>query len=230
MRRRLALALVAVVALGVATAGAVAWRQRAPQGPAQPIEFWHSVHAGDNKIPCMYCHFSADRSVDAGIPPVQLCVGCHVPGSNAPTANPATAQLAFPTAQRDSLWHAEAQKLVDYWRRGEAIPWVRVHNLPDHAHFPHYVHVQVGLKCQTCHGPVERMQRVYQVAPLRMGWCIDCHRGELPLSPEEERLVQARSSFVQRMRAIAAAGGDVRGVWAAYPKQRASTDCTVCHY
>jgi hypothetical protein len=35
--------------------------------------------------------------------------------------------------------------------------------------------VQVGLTCQTCHGPVETMQRVAQVAPLTMGWCVACH-------------------------------------------------------
>ena len=29
--------------------------------------------------------------------------------------------------------------------------------------------------CQTCHGRVEAMQRVAQVAPLTMGWCVACH-------------------------------------------------------
>jgi hypothetical protein len=63
-----------------------------------------------------------------------------------------------------------------------------------------------------------------------MGWCVDCHRGDLPISETEEARVQERSSFVQKMKAIAAAGGDVGGWEGTWPNQRASTDCVVCHY
>ncbi len=57
------------------------------------------------------------------------------------------------------------------------IPWVRIHNLPDHAYFNHAQHVSVGkVECQTCHGPVEKMEVVQQYSPLSMGWCINCHR------------------------------------------------------
>lgn len=57
------------------------------------------------------------------------------------------------------------------------IPWVRIHNLPDHAYFNHAQHVTVGqLECQTCHGPAEEMEVMYQYSPLSMGWCINCHR------------------------------------------------------
>ena len=38
------------------------------------------------------------------------------------------------------------------------------------------VHVQHGIACARCHGAVESMPRVMQVAPLTMGWCLDCHR------------------------------------------------------
>ncbi|HEX5725455.1 MAG TPA: cytochrome c3 family protein [Longimicrobiaceae bacterium] len=200
------------------------------EGPDQPIAFYHSVHAGTNQIQCMYCHYTADRSVDAGIPSVSTCVGCHVPGSGAPSHVPAQAVLAFPTAQRDSVWHAEAQKLVDFWKRGEPIPWVRIHKLPEHAKFPHFVHVNVGLQCQTCHGPVQEMEKVNQQASLRMGWCIECHRGGTRLSAQEDSLVKQRSSFIRRVQALRAAGNDVRGVTATRPNQRASTDCFVCHY
>jgi hypothetical protein len=198
-------------------------------GPEQPIAFYHKVHAGDNKIPCQYCHYTADRSVDAGIPSVQLCVGCHVPGSSAPTAQRAAAQLAFPTKQRDSTWNAEAGKLVDYWRAGQPIPWVRIHKVPDHVKFPHYMHINAGLKCQTCHGPVQGMTRVYQYSSLRMGWCIDCHRGETKISDEEQASVQRRSSYIRRLAALAQTS-DVRGQKATRPGQRATTDCMACHY
>ncbi len=59
----------------------------------------------------------------AGLPSVKQCVGCHVVGSA--VTDPAQAQLAFPQAERDSFYHAEASKLVEYWRRQEAIPWVQ---------------------------------------------------------------------------------------------------------
>jgi hypothetical protein len=199
-------------------------------GPEQPIAFYHSVHAGQNQIPCMYCHYTADRSVDAGIPSVQLCVGCHVPGSSAPGAMPSQASLTFPTAERDTMWNRNANLLVDYWKRGEAIPWVRIHKIPEHAKFPHFMHVNAGLQCQTCHGPVQEMEEMYQFSSLRMGWCIDCHRGDTRLSAQEESAVQARSSFIQRMARLRAAGGDTRGLAATFPDQRASTDCVVCHY
>ena len=32
------------------------------------------------------------------------------------------------------------------------------------------------VECQTCHGPIETMDEVYQYSPLSMGWCINCHR------------------------------------------------------
>jgi len=38
--------------------------------------------------------------------------------------------------------------------------------------------------CQTCHGPVQTLERMSQFSDLSMGWCLDCHRttqvGELP--------------------------------------------------
>ena len=71
---------------------------------------------------------------------------------------------------------------------------------------------------------------MYQFSSLQMGWCVDCHRGELPISDVEEARVRERSSFVRKMQAIAAAGGDIRGQQATWPNQRASTDCFVCHY
>ena len=45
--------------------------------PEQPIAFSHKVHAGENEIPCQYCHIYARRSISAGVPSVNKCVGCH---------------------------------------------------------------------------------------------------------------------------------------------------------
>jgi hypothetical protein len=60
---------------------------------------------------------------------------------------------------------------------GAPLGWVKVHRLPDFTFFDHSRHVVAGgLKCQTCHGPVETMVRVGQVETMTMGWCLDCHR------------------------------------------------------
>jgi mono/diheme cytochrome c family protein len=123
--------------------------------PAQPIEFSHAIHAGSYQIDCQFCHADARRGVFAGLPSVQRCMGCHK--IVAAQGNP------------------EVQKLHRFWNDKQAIPWIRVHKVPGYVEFPHKRHIQVGLACQTCHGPVETMQRVAQVAPLTMGWCIACH-------------------------------------------------------
>jgi hypothetical protein len=122
----------------------------------------HSVHAGDNKIPCLYCHSYADRSPVANLPAVSVCMNCH--------------KMVRGTTPQYS---AEIAKLIAYADRGEPIPWVRVHQLPDHAFFIHKRHVKAGIECQSCHGPVEQMRKVYQYSSLKMGWCVTCHKANL---------------------------------------------------
>ena len=53
-----------------------AWDPDAP-GPLQPIPFSHKHHAGAYQIDCLYCHSGTDRSRMAGVPSVELCMGCH---------------------------------------------------------------------------------------------------------------------------------------------------------
>jgi hypothetical protein len=125
--------------------------------PEQPIKFSHKIHAGDNQIPCMYCHMEARRSISAGVPSVNKCVSCH---------------------QVIVKERPQIRKVMHYWENREPIPWIKVHDLPDFVHFPHKRHVAAGVKCQTCHGPVETMATVTRVAPLTMGWCLECHRAE----------------------------------------------------
>ena len=100
----------------------------------QPIAFPHSIHAGVDQIDCQYCHFSAERSVDAGIPPVSTCMGCHtvIGGS-------------------DEVQQAEIQKVRDYWTNQEPIPWVRIYKVADHVHFPHMRHVAANVDLSLIH-------------------------------------------------------------------------------
>ncbi|MCZ6641662.1 MAG: cytochrome c3 family protein [Gammaproteobacteria bacterium] len=134
--------------------------------PEQPIAFSHKVHAGDNDIPCMYCHTQARRSISAGVPSVSKCMGCHT-------------EIATERPQ--------IRKLASYWDNKEPIPWIKVHDLPDFVHFTHKRHIAAGIECQTCHGPVETMERItvtsraidgsFQLdTPWEMGMCLNCHK------------------------------------------------------
>jgi hypothetical protein len=74
----------------------------------------------------------------------------------------------------------------DSFATGEAIPWVRVHDLPDYVYFDHSAHVNSGVGCVSCHGRIDTMERVTQIEPLSMGWCLECHRApEQHLRPQE---------------------------------------------
>ncbi len=154
-----------ILALGLGT-GLVAWqlsRVGIHQGyaPVQPIAFPHKVHAGDYKIPCLYCHYAARTSRHAGIPPESVCMNCH-------------SLLEKQTA--------EIEKLLEAVEQRRPIRWIKIHNLPDFVYFNHSQHVLSGVACQRCHGPIEQMDRVAQASPLTMGWCLDCHREEAHLA------------------------------------------------
>jgi hypothetical protein len=120
----------------------------------QPVEFDHRHHVEDDGIECLYCHSAAERSSTAGVPTTDLCMGCH-----------------------NQIWNDSP--LLEVVRRsyfsGTPIPWRRVHALPDFVYFNHAVHVRANVACERCHGRVETMARVLQVAPLTMIWCLDCH-------------------------------------------------------
>lgn len=126
---------------------------------AQPVPFSHEHHVGQLGIDCRYCHDSVETAASAGYPPTHTCMTCH-----------------------SQLWtNAEAlapvrQSLVD----GAPLRWNRVHNLPDYVYFNHAIHIDRGVGCADCHGPVDTMPRVYKAESLQMSWCLDCHRNPAP--------------------------------------------------
>jgi hypothetical protein len=62
------------------------------------------------------------------------------------------------------------------YRTGRSIRWLRVHNLAEFVYFDHSIHVKKGVGCATCHGRVDEMPLMTQVASLQMEWCLECHR------------------------------------------------------
>jgi hypothetical protein len=124
--------------------------------PVQPIKFPHPKHVKGLGMNCLYCHYTANKSMDPGLPAMSTCMGCHL--------------STYALAKKP-----EMVKLAEYWNKQQPIPWVRIHKLPEYVHFPHMRHVNAGVTCQTCHGQVQEMYQVYQYASLNMGWCLNCH-------------------------------------------------------
>jgi len=142
------------------------WRKQY-EAIEQPVEFDHRHHVQDDGIDCLYCHRQATTSATAGIPTTDLCMGCH---------NQIWAQSVMLEPVRRSYFS------------GMPIPWNRVHDVPDFVYFNHSVHTNGGIGCGTCHGRVDKMGRVYQVADLSMGFCLNCHRNPEAFVRPRDRL------------------------------------------
>ncbi len=168
--------------------------------PVQPIAYSHRLHAGEIGIDCLYCHYGAARSRHAGIPSGRICMNCHsVVTDSFDNLVEERQRAAAAGEQPKRTISPELRKLYDYMgldkdlkpaSSPQPIPWVRVHHLPDFAFFDHSTHVAKGVACQTCHGPIQGMERVRQEKSLSMGWCISCHRQSIPtptcVAPEGE--------------------------------------------
>jgi len=164
-------ALVLVAFLGVSTYdGATAINRQENYMPDQPIAFSHAIHAGANKIDCRYCHVGAEKGKSAVIPSMNVCMNCHYDvkeGKQYGTTEIAKIYKAVGFNPENNTYTGEQ----------EPVEWVRIHNLADHVYFNHAQHTMVGgIECQTCHGPVQEMEVMYQYQSLSMGWCVNCHR------------------------------------------------------
>ena len=168
----------------------------------QPVQFSHIHHVVDDGIDCRYCHTSVETSSFAGIPPTKTCMNCHSEiFANAPFLQPIRASF----------------------ESGESLEWTRVHDLPDFVFFDHSIHVNKGVGCTTCHGPVDRMPLMWQEHSLQMEWCLECHR-----SPE--RFVRPRSAvFSVEYQPPADQIELGRRLVAEYQIQKL-TSCSTCHH
>lgn len=180
--------------------------------PDQPVAFSHRLHSGDLQMACSYCHNGAERSRYAVIPDAGTCMNCH----RFVTSRWDNVKIEEQKALEENrpvkmIVSAELQKLykavgfstdeMKYTESaGEPIEWIRVYKVPDFVYFDHRRHVNGGVACQTCHGPVETMEKVSQFPDLTMGWCVNCHR-------------DVNNGLVPELKG-----------------RYASTSCTVCHY
>lgn len=122
---------------------------------AQPVPFSHEHHAVELGIDCRYCHTSVEKSYRAGIPPTETCMSCH-----------------------SQIWTDSPllKPIRDSYRTNQPVVWNRLNWVPQFVYFPHNIHVNRGLSCNNCHGPVQKMMLTYKGKAFFMRWCLECHR------------------------------------------------------
>lgn len=170
---------------------------------AQPVPFSHAHHVGTLGLDCRYCHTGVERGAAAGMPQTETCMTCH---SQLFTDSPVLAPV------RESF------------ATGVPIAWQRVHRLPDYVYFDHHIHLAKGVGCVSCHGRVDRMPLTEQVVPMRMGFCLECHRAPATrLRAPQDLFSMAPVPPERRGRGEAL----VRFYHLADQAQR--TSCTTCH-
>jgi hypothetical protein len=142
------------------------WVTREGMRPEQPVPFSHQHHVSGLGIDCRFCHTSVETSGFAGIPPTKTCMNCHSQiWTNAPLLEPVRASF----------------------KDDKSLVWTRVHDLPDFVYFSHEIHINKGVGCKSCHGPIDEMPLTYQNVSLQMEWCLGCHRDTAKeLRPREE--------------------------------------------
>lgn len=128
---------------------------RVGYAPLQPVAFSHTLHVGQLGIDCRYCHSGVEKSATASVPDAKTCMSCH---SIVKTESPAL------------------EPVRRAYKTGEPLRWTKVHQMPDYVYFNHAVHVNRGVSCVECHGPVNKLDVVSQQKPLSMQFCLDCHR------------------------------------------------------
>ena len=143
-----------VLAVVVVSLGLKPWERRV----YQPIAYNHRVHVENVGLSCTGCHEFAEQREAAGIPNQEFCMNCH---EEKISDNP------------------ETDKIRQYAKKGEAIPWRRITYIPKHVYFSHRRHVAFGkIDCTTCHGKMGERESppTRPLIPIRMETCISCHQ------------------------------------------------------
>ena len=122
----------------------------------QPISFNHKKHH-EQGIECATCHSHFKEQTFSGMPKTVVCMECH----------------------KDSITkHPDEEKIRQFQKNGEEIPWKRLYQQPDHVFFSHRRHVVLaGMECKSCHGDIGQSEKppIKPWVKMTMRWCMDCH-------------------------------------------------------
>lgn len=231
-RTYIAFVIIILVLIGgyLTTKGAIGLGRNKDYVPSQPIFYSHKVHAGVNQVNCLYCHGGAQDGKHANIPSVNVCMNCHL----AINEYKGTEKL-YTEEGEEVNGTAEIQKLYKYanftpgkpWdaTKAQAIPWKKIHNLPDHVYFNHSQHIKAGkVQCQTCHGEITKMDEVKQFADLSMGWCVNCHR-ETKVQFKENGFYSIYQKYHDDLKS-----GKMDSTKGVTVEKIGGTECQKCHY
>jgi len=122
--------------------------------PVQPIPYSHMKHLSLG-LDCKDCHTNPDPGKLMTFSEPSKCMLCHV------------------TVAKDK---PSIQKLAEYAKSKQAIPWVRVYTVLPGVAWSHRAHLDAGIKCETCHGQVRQMEAMSEVTSVTtMYSCLNCH-------------------------------------------------------
>ena len=169
---KVSLALIAVgplVVIGVASAVSRSpFNTKVNVALDQPVPFSHEHHVNELGINCLYCHTSVEKSAHSNLPATEVCMSCHSQiWTNSPLLEPV----------RES------------YINNTPIKWNQLNKVPEFVYFNHSIHVNRGLNCNICHGPVQAMQLAYKGKTFHMAWCLNCHRNPENFVAEKEQVL-----------------------------------------
>jgi hypothetical protein len=122
--------------------------------PLQPIAYSHKKHLAFG-LECKKCHTNPEPGKLMTFPATSTCMECHV------------------TIAKDK---PSIQKLAEYAKSKQAVPWVRVYTVLPGVAWNHRAHLEAGVKCETCHGQVREMEATSEVTSVTtMYSCLHCH-------------------------------------------------------
>ncbi len=122
--------------------------------PGQPIAFSHKTHSAVLK--CQVCHPNPDPGDHMTLPEAARCMSCHS------------------AIAKDK---PDIKKVAEFASSKKPIPWVRVYSVSAEVYWNHRAHLDAGVKCETCHGPVSQMEVLAKVTNVTsMEGCLNCHR------------------------------------------------------
>ena len=125
-----------------------------PAVPAQPIPYSHKKHLALG-LECKDCHLNPDPGNKMEFPVSSKCMQCHS------------------AIAKDS---PSIQKVAQFAKSGVPIPWVRVYTVLPGVNWTHRKHLQAGVKCETCHGPIAQMDVMTEATSVTsMFTCLHCH-------------------------------------------------------